>query len=318
MVPQTAPRVICIVAPFYNEEETAELFYETLRETVLTLKDIDCRFVFVDDGSTDRTLETLKSIAARDPAVQVVSLSRNFGHQVALTAGLDRAAGDAVLMMDSDLQHPPALIPQLVEAWRAGSDVVSAVRRQTSGVSFFKRFSARVFYQLVGRLTETPITPGACDFCLLSAPAHQALLAMPERHRFLRGMVSWIGFQRSFVPFDAPVRAGGESKYTFRRMLRLALDAVFSFSTAPIKLASQAGCLLVVAAAVYFGYILCRYWLVGDLIPGWGSLICTVLILNGVQLLFTGLIGEYLSRTFEEAKRRPVYLVKYDSARPAG
>jgi glycosyltransferase involved in cell wall biosynthesis len=312
-VPETSRPVLSIVAPFYNEEETAKLFYTVLRDELGSLDNIDFQFVFVDDGSDDQTLKTLTEIAQADTAVQVLSLSRNFGHQVALTAGLDHASGDAVLMMDSDLQHPPALIPRMIDAWRDGSDVVSAVREQTSGASFFKRHSASLFYRLVGSLTDTPITPGACDFCLLSRRAHQALMRMPERHRFLRGMISWIGFPRSFLPFNAPARAAGETKYTVRKMVRLALDAVFSFSTAPIKLASQAGGVLVLAAAIYFGYILWRYWIVGDLIPGWGSLICTVLILNGVQLFFTGLIGEYLSRTFEEAKRRPIYLIKFDS-----
>ena len=312
-VPETSRPVLSIVAPFYNEEETAKLFYTVLRDELGSLDNIDFQFVFVDDGSDDQTLKTLTEIAQADTAVQVLSLSRNFGHQVALTAGLDHASGDAVLMMDSDLQHPPALIPRMIDAWRDGSDVVSAVREQTSGASFFKRHSASLFYRLVGSLTDTPITPGACDFCLLSRRAHQALMRMPERHRFLRGMISWIGFPRSFLPFNAPARAAGETKYTVRKMVRLALDAVFSFSTAPIKLASQAGGVLVLAAALYFGYILWRYWIVGALIPGWGSLICTELILNGVQLFFTGLIGEYLSRTFEEAKRRPIYLIKFDS-----
>ena len=308
--PSASPQVLCVVAPFYNEDEVVTLFYEALRDEVLLLEDIDYCFVFVDDGSQDRTLHRLNALAARDEAVQVISLSRNFGHQIALTAGLDHATGDAVLVMDSDLQHPPSLIPEMVRLWREGNDVVSAVRTETADAGLFKRRSAGLFYWLVNRLSDTPIKAGACDFCLLSRTAHQALLSMPERHRFLRGMIAWIGFRRAFVPFNAPTRAAGQSKYTLRKMVRLALDAVFSFSPAPIKLASQTGAVMLLAAAGYLFYILGRYWMLGDLIPGWSSLMCTMLILNGMQLIFVGLLGEYLSRTFEEAKNRPIYLLK--------
>lgn len=301
---------LCIVAPFYNEADGIAGFYEALRDELLLLDDVDYRCIFVDDGSQDSTLEQLNAIAAGDEAVRVISLSRNFGHQIALTAGLDHADGDAVVMMDSDLQHPPQLISEMVDLWRGGADVVSAVRQDTEDATFFKRLSSRMFYALVRQLTDTPIVPGACDFCLLSRAAHQALLAMPERQRFLRGMIAWIGFRRAFVPFRAPRRAAGESKYSLRRMTRLALDAVFSFSTVPIRMAYQVGALVLLAAGTYMTYILGRYWLLGDLVPGWGSLICTVLILNGIQLVFTGLIGEYLARTFEEAKGRPTYLLK--------
>jgi dolichol-phosphate mannosyltransferase len=229
---------------------------------------------------------------------------------VALTAGLDHAKGDAVLTMDSDLQHPPSLIGPMVELWLEGNDVVSAVRQHTDSVGWFKRHSADAFYWLVNRLSDTPIERGACDFCLLSRPAHQALLSLPERHRFLRGMVAWIGYRRVFIPFHAPARAAGESKYTLAKMVRLAMDAVFSFSTAPIRMASRVGTLVMLAAATYFCYVLGRHWILGDLIPGWSSLICTVLLLGGLQLLSIGIVGEYMSRIFEEAKQRPVYLLK--------
>ena len=307
--------VLCIVAPFYNEAAMVDLFYEALQDEVCLLEDVDVRYIFVDDGSEDETLAKLQSIANRDEAVRVISLSRNFGHQVALTAGLDHAEGDAVIMMDSDLQHPPSLIPQLLAAWRQGSDIVSAVRKQTAGASPFKRRSAELFYWLAGKLSDTPIEAGACDFCLLSCEAHRALRSMPEHHRFLRGMVAWIGFRREFIPFEAPVRRAGESKYTLRKMFRLATDAIFSFSTAPIRLASQAGGLMLLAASAYLAYVLGRYWILGDLIPGWSSLICTVLILNGMQLLCTGIVGEYVARMFEEAKQRPIYVVRQEGLR---
>ena len=302
--------VLCIVAPFYNEEAMVDLFYETLRDELLLLEDIDYRLVLVDDGSSDDTLARLNAIADHDEAVQVISLSRNFGHQIALTAGLDHAQGDAVLTMDSDLQHPPSLIAPMVALWRQGHDVVSAVRRQTEQAGWFKRHSADAFYWLVNRLSDTPIERGACDFCLLSEPAHQALRSLPERHRFLRGMVAWIGFRRVFIPFSAPARVAGESKYTLPKMMRLAMDAVFSFSATPIRMASRVGTLVMLAAVAYLCYVLGRFWVLGDLIPGWSSLICTVLILGGLQLLFIGIVGEYVSRVFEEAKQRPLYLLK--------
>lgn len=302
--------VLCIVAPFYNEAAMVDLFFDSLRDESSLWPDVEVRYVFVDDGSQDDTLARLQAIADRDPAVEVVALSRNFGHQIALTAGLDHATGDAVVTMDSDLQHPPALIAEMLQAWRQGSDVVSAVRQQTADVTPFKRVTSACFYWAAGKLSDTPIYSGACDFCLLSGEAHAALKSMPERHRFLRGMVAWIGYRRTLVPFEAPGRPAGRSKYTLRKMVRLATDGIFSFSTAPIRCATQVGALVLTAAFGYLCYILGRYWFLGDLIAGWSSLICTVLILNGIQLMFTGILGEYVARMFEESKQRPVYLVR--------
>jgi hypothetical protein len=210
---------LTVVAPCYNEAAGIETFYRQVRDVLDAMPRITGGIVFVDDGSTDATLEKLNAIAAHDPTVEVYSLSRNFGHQVALSAGLDVARGDAVLMMDADLQHPPSLIPELVRRWQSGFDVVSAVRRTTSGASMLKRVTAASFYWLINRLSDIEIVPDAADFCLLSRRAHEALVAMPEHHRFLRGMVSWIGFPRARVAFDAPERPAGQSKYTFLRMM---------------------------------------------------------------------------------------------------
>lgn len=271
---------------------------------------IDWRVCFVDDGSTDDTLRLLNGLAAADPRVRVYSLSRNFGHQVALTAGLDATAGSAVVMMDADLQHPPSLLPAMIGKWREGHDVVSAVRTNTDGASRFKRLTARGFYWVINRLGDTPIIPGAADFCLLSARAHTALCAMPERHRFLRGMVSWIGFDRALVPFQAGRRDAGLSKYTAVRMLSFAFDALFSFSAAPMRMATRLGVLLLVPGTIYFAYIAARYVVLNDFVRGWGSLIGTVLIIGGIQLISIGIVGEYLARIFEESKRRPLYFFK--------
>jgi dolichol-phosphate mannosyltransferase len=301
---------LTVVAPCYNEAAGIETFYRQVRDVLEAMPRITGRIVFVDDGSTDATLEVLNAIAARDPAVDVYSLSRNFGHQVALSAGLDVARGDAVVMMDSDLQHPPSLLPELVRRWQSGFDVVSAVRNTTSGASVLKRATAAAFYWLINRLSDVEIVPGAADFCLLSRRAHEALVAMPEHHRFLRGMVSWIGFPRARVAFDAPQRPAGTSKYTLLKMMGFAIDALLSFSAAPMRIASRMGTLLVLPGLAYLVYVVYRYFMVGDTVPGWGSTVSVLLIIGGTQLVFIGLIGEYLSRIFEETKHRPLYVLK--------
>ena len=303
--------VVTLVAPCYNEASVVDEFYAALRQSVDILPGIAVRFVFVDDGSSDQTLLKLQTIAARDARVHVYSLSRNFGHQIALSAGLDVARGDAVIMMDSDLQHPPALIGELVRQWQAGYDVVSAVRLSTGDATFVKRFTSRGFYWLINRLSDVEIVPDAADFCLLSQRAHHALRSMPERHRFLRGMISWIGFPRTYVSFEAPSRAAGVSKYTWLKMVTFSIDALLSFSAAPMRVASRLGAGLVVPGMAYFIYIIVRYLTVGDLVPGWGSMLSVLLIIGGSQLVFIGLIGEYLARIFEQTKDRPLYVFKY-------
>lgn len=307
---------LCIVAPCFNEEELVERFHDALTAVLDRLDAVSSRIVYVDDGSTDGTLTRLNRIALRDPRVLVYALSRNFGHQIALSAGLDVAEGDVIVMMDSDLQHPAQVIPKLLDAWRAGYDVVQAVRHDTADASFFKRATAGGFYWLFNKLSDMPIVPGACDFCLLSRAAHDALRSMPERHRFLRGMVVWIGFPRTQVPFDAPPRQAGESKYTPVKMVGLAVAALMSFSAAPMRLAMRLGWMLIVCGAAYLAYVVFRYFYVDDLVRGWGSVIATVIILGGTQLLFFGLIGEYVARVFEESKHRPLYVFKQKAETP--
>ena len=237
MTAATGRSLISVVVPCYNESEVIGIFYRALRPVLESLADVDHEIVFVDDGSSDDTLAQLNTIAQGDPGVRVCSLSRNFGHQITLTAGLDFAEGDAVIMMDSDLQHPPSLIPALVARWREGADIVSAVRQRTEGESWFKGATSRGFYTLLNALSGTKVPPGAADFCLITARVRQALIDMPERHRFLRGMISWVGFRRVLVPYEAPPRAAGKTKYSLVKMVGLALDAVFSFSAEPLRLA---------------------------------------------------------------------------------
>lgn len=300
---------LAIVVPCYNEAANVDRFYAELVRALDGVV-VDWSICFVDDGSEDETLRRLNAIAEGDRRVRVFSLSRNFGHQVALSAGLDVTRGSAVLMMDADLQHPPSIVPSMIALWRQGRDVVSAVREETEGASWFKRATAAAFYRAINRFGDTEIVPGAADFCLLSARAHAALCAMPERHRFLRGMVSWIGFDRAYVVFQAPRRSAGESKYTTLKMVGLALDAMFSFSAAPMRMATRLGLALFVPGTIYFAYILLRYVVMDDFVRGWGSLIGMLMMIGGVQLVFIGIVGEYLARIFEESKRRPLYFFK--------
>lgn len=303
-------RSVCVVTPCFNEAEVVGAFYQ---ELVKALEGVDFNAIFVDDGSRDDTLQILNEIAARDHRVQVFSLSRNFGHQIALSAGLDVADGDAVVLLDSDLQHPPSLIPEMIRLWQEGGyDVVSAVRRNTDGASVFKRWSASLFYWLINRLSDTAITAGVADFCLLSQRAHRALQSMPERHRFLRGMVAWIGFPRATVAFDAPTRIAGRPKYTVFKSMALAWDAILSFSSTPMRLAVRAGAVAGATGALYLAYVMVRYIVYQDLERGWGSLMAVLLLMGGANLMFVGLMGEYVVRVFEEAKHRPLYFFKQD------
>jgi polyisoprenyl-phosphate glycosyltransferase len=306
--------LLCVVCPCYNEEEVIGDFYDELKAVLNSIDDLDHTILFVDDGSTDASLQRLNALACNDTSVQVYSLSRNFGHQIALSAGLDVAVGDAVVMMDSDLQHPPSLIPQMIHLWREGYDVVSAARKSTADASFIKRLTSNGFYWLLNLLSDTPIAVGVADFCLLSHRAHAALQKMPERRRFLRGMISWIGFKRAFLPYDAPSRPRGKSKYTIARMLSLAFDAAFSFSVVPITIAVRLGLVIVACGVIYLSYVIFRYFVLGDLVQGWGSLISVSLILGGLQLAFIGLIGSYIARIFDEVKERPLYLFKQEPA----
>lgn len=309
----TSPRtLISIVSPCFNEEQVIGLFYAALCKVLDKLPDYDFELIFIDDGSVDRTLDELNGLAARDRRVRVASFSRNFGHQIALTAGMDCAAGDAVITMDSDLQHPPALLPELLRRWREGNDIVSTVRQDTDGVSIFKKLSSRAFYLLLNALSGVQIPEGAADFCLVSRRVALALRSMRERHRFLRALVSWSGFPRALVPYVAAPRAAGETKYTLFKMVGLALDAILSFSTAPIRLATRLGFVITGLGFAYLAWNLILAFRTGRFAPGWASLISITMMMSGAQLIFIGLIGQYLARVFEEVKGRPMYLFKQE------
>lgn len=311
---QSLPPTLSIVVPVFNE--TANL-RPLLTRTRAALQELDttCEFVFVDDGSTDDTPQQLSSIAAEDSHVRLVRLSRNFGHQAALVAGLSHARGDAVITMDGDLQHPPELIPLFVAAWRQGADIVQAIRRAPADESPVKRTGSRLFYRLLTAVTRVPVTPGAADFRLMTRETVNAFLACGERVRFNRGLVRWIGFDCREIPYDAEPRHAGRSKYSWRAMFRLAGDAIFSFSSLPLRLAGFAGACVSLVGGAYLLFVLWAYFFTNWVQPGWSSLLATTLILGGVNLIVLWILGEYVGRLYEEAKQRPTFIVRGDAQR---
>jgi glycosyltransferase involved in cell wall biosynthesis len=299
--------VISVVAPIHNEAETIGELHRRLTSALEELGDYE--IVLVDDGSTDPSWDCMLALAPGDPHLRLVRLSRNFGHQAALTAGLDASRGDAVVLIDADLQDPPELIPMLVAKWREGFDVVYALRTKRGGETRFKRWTAFAFYRLLRRMTRVEIPADAGDFRLLSRRAVDALARMPERARFLRGMTSWLGFPQVGVQYERDVRYAGETKFPTRRMIGFALDAMTSFSTTPIRIVTGFGFLLVGFCAIAFGWTVYIKVFTDTAVAGWTSLLVVVLLLGGMQLVALGIIGQYVGRIFEEAKQRPLYLV---------
>jgi len=300
------PRLVSVVTPMYDEEHTLPAFHARVTGALVGLP---YEIVCVDDGSRDGTGAALAALAAEDPRVKVVRLSRNFGHQAALTAGLEHARGDVVVMIDADLQDPPELIPTMLDAWRRGSDVVYAVRESRAGETRLKLLTARWFYRLFQRLAQIELTPDSGDFRLMDRRALDALLRMPERSRFLRGMTVWVGFTQTAVPYARDARAGGETKYTPARMLRFSFDAISSFSQAPLQLATLLG--FAISALAFLAIpltIVARYTNIYS--PGIPSTLLIILLLGGIQLITVGIIGEYVGRIYDEVKRRPLYIVR--------
>jgi polyisoprenyl-phosphate glycosyltransferase len=298
--------LLSVVAPMYEEEEIVARFAERV---AAALDGVDYELILVDDGSGDATAARMAQLAADDARVKVIALSRNFGHQQALTAGLDHARGDAVVMLDGDLQDPPELIPQMLEHWRRGIEVVYAVRQQRLGETVFKRTSARWFYRLFRRLTRMDLPVESGDFRLMDRRALDALLAMPERSRFLRGMTVWIGFTQAAVPFVRQERTTGVTKYPLRKMLRFSFDAITSFSSVPLQWATVLGFLFsgVAFLAIPFA-VAARYTNIYE--RGVPTTIVVVLLLGGIQLITVGIIGEYVGRIYDEVKHRPLYVVR--------
>jgi polyisoprenyl-phosphate glycosyltransferase len=301
--------VISIVVPVYDEAEVLAAFTERLTKVLADLDD-DSEIVFVDDGSTDGSLDVLRSLVATDRRIRVLSFSRNFGHQVAISAGIDAARGDAVVVIDADLQDPPEVIAEMYARWSEGNKVVYGVRTRRDGERHSKKLTARWFYRLLGRMSDTPMTADSGDFRLLDRQVVEALKEMREENRYLRGMVSWVGFTQCGVEYEREARAAGETKYTWRRMLRFAADGITSFSDRPLRVAVQLGTLVTLTSFLYGGWLV-----IGKLInpdrslPGYTSLLVAVLFLGGIQLLTIGILGSYIGRIYTETKRRPLYIV---------
>ena len=300
---------VSVVIPVLDEVEVLPALCARLTAALESLG-LSWEVVFVDDGSTDATFTALSTLHARDPRFGVVALSRNFGQQVALQAGLARARGRAVVLMDADLQDPPEQIAALVAKWSEGYDVVYAVRRSRAGESLFKRFSAAVFYRTVRGLAPVDLPVDAGDFRLLSRPVVDAIVAMPERHRYLRGLVAWTGFRQAQITYDRAPRAAGVTKYPLRRMGRLASDAIVSFSTVPLRAATVLGFTLSAACFAYAAWAVSVTLLFGRHVPGWASLMVVILLVGGAQLVCLGIIGEYIGRIYDEVRHRPLYLVR--------
>ncbi|MGE3164830.1 MAG: glycosyltransferase family 2 protein [Planctomycetota bacterium] len=314
---ESAQIVISVVAPCFNEESAVDAFIkETL--AVLDAQAAPFEILLVDDGSTDLTFEVIRRWASVRSEVRGIQLSRNFGHQAALTAGLDRARGQAVITMDSDLQHPPALIPDLLGAWRAGAEVVLTRRLPNGRESAFKRVTSAAFYRALSRLSRIELEAGTSDFRLLDRRVVEAFRECRELHRLLRGLAVWVGFKKVVIPFQVQDRVSGVSKYTLTRMMRLALDGIFSFSTAPLRAAILVGIGSSGLAIAYLLVVLGVWWVRPDLVePGWTSMIGAVLFIGGVQLTFLGVVGEYVGRIFQQVKDRPLYLVRQVAPLPA-
>lgn len=308
--------LLSVVVPLFNEEEGLIRLHERLHAV---LRDLPLRseILYVDDGSTDHSRQVVVQLRSHDPRVGLLSLSRNFGKEIAMTAGLDHAAGDAVVIIDADLQDPPELIPELVEKWREGYDVVYAVRMERDGESWLKKASASAFYRIIHHAASFEIPRDTGDFRLLSRRAVEALKRLPEQHRFMKGLFAWIGFRQVGVPYHREARQAGSSKWNYWKLWNFALEGITSFTTAPLRLASYLGGVIALLAFAYGLGIVIDTLVHGNPVPGYPSLMAVVLFLGGIQLLFIGILGEYLGRMFDESKRRPLYLVaEYRPASP--
>ena len=301
---------LSVVVPCFDEEAVIGETHRRLVATLEAVPDLDFELVYVDDGSRDTTLNLLRDLQQADARVRVLALSRNFGHQIAITAGLKCAAGDAVVVIDADLQDPPEVIPEMLDRWREGAYVAYGMRTERDGETRFKRWTARAFYGLLARLTDISMPLDTGDFRLMDRTVVNALLAMPERDRFVRGMVTWTGFRQEPVHFRRPARKAGETKYALGKMLRLAVDAILSFSPAPLRLATWLGFLASGLAVSGIVPVLVLHLFTAVRISGWTPLLIAILFLGGAQLVVLGILGEYLGRIYGEVKRRPLYLVK--------
>lgn len=306
---------LSVVVPLFNEEAVLDVFHARLIGALSALSVPSWEIVYVDDGSTDSTPLKLRDLRARHPGLAVARLSRNFGKEAAMSAGLRLSRGQAVVVIDADLQDPPELIAEMMDAWRGGADVVNMQRRSRAGETWLKKASARAFYAVINRLSEVPIPAEVGDFRLFSRRAVDALNDLPERNRFMKGLFAWIGYTQATLTYDRAARAAGKTKWRYRKLWGFALLGITSFSIVPLKLATYAGLSSALGAFAYAVHFLAQTWLDGEPVRGFPTLIVTILLLGGLQLMATGILGEYIGRMFIESKNRPLYLI--DDFRPS-
>jgi glycosyltransferase involved in cell wall biosynthesis len=302
---------LSIVIPMFNEESVLPILFKRIKEVMEEI-DESYEIVCVNDGSYDRTAEILAEEHTADPRIKAINLSRNFGKEVALTAGLDHAVGAAVVPLDADLQDPPELIAEFLKKWHEGYDVVYGVRQQRATDTAAKRFTAQAFYWLMKRMSGVPIPENAGDFRLMDRRVVLAIRQLREKNRFMKGLFAWVGFRQASVPYDRPERAAGQTKFSYWRLWNFALDGITGFSTLPLRVAGYVGTLTAISAIVYGAYLAVRTLIHGIDVPGYASLMVALMMIGGIQLVVLGVIGEYLGRLFEESRGRPLYLI--DSA----
>ena len=301
---------ISIVIPMYYEEQVAEECYKRVTGVLKNIKEYDYEILFVNDGSKDRTLEILEKIAKENDKVKIISFSRNFGHQAAVTAGLKYVTGDAVVIMDADLQDPPELIPDMLKHWEEGYEVIYGKRKTRDGESAFKLFTAKAFYTTLNKLSDVEIPKDTGDFRLVDRKVVDVINSLPEHNKFLRGLFSWVGFKQYAYEYERKERFAGKTKYPLKKMLKLAQDGILSFSTKPLKIVGGLGILsVIISIAILLYSILSFAFSWNNLTPGWTSLMCTITFLGGVILISLWMIGEYIARIYDETKQRPQYIV---------
>ena len=302
-------KLLSVVVPVFNEQENIDVLY---REVVHYLEPLPYQFelVFIDDGSKDATPLVLDRLTQEDSRVRALILARNFGFQTALTCGMDNADGDAIITMDGDLQHPPAMLPVLISRWEAGAEVVQTIRKDTAGVSFFKKLTSKLFYQLINAISKIKIVEGGSDFRLLDRKVVLSFRRFGERAKFIRGIISSIGYRQEYIEFVAPPRHAGTSKFSIGKMLHFALDGITAYSRVPLRIAFYTGLLLGAGSFLLLGHVLFIKFFTEEAVPGWATTSASILLLGGLQLIGLGIIGEYVGRIFEEVKQRPLYLVR--------
>nr|WP_051135085.1 glycosyltransferase family 2 protein [Paenibacillus alvei]ADG29300.1 putative family 2 glycosyltransferase [Paenibacillus alvei] len=300
---------LSIVVPMYNEEENIEYFYSKITN-VLESNNYQYEIVCVNDGSKDQTLSRISEIAEKDKRIKVIDLSRNFGKEIAMTAGLRYSTGDAVIPIDADLQDPPELIPQLIEKWQEGYDVVYATRARREGETFVKKATAHLFYRFIQKITRINIPADTGDFRLMSRQVVDALNQLPEQHRFMKGLFSWVGFRQTSIIYQREPRFAGKTSFNYWKLWNFAIEGITSFSFAPLQIAMYLGFAISILALIYAGFMIVSTLVGGNPVPGYPSLMVAILFFGGVQLITLGVIGEYIGRIYNETKRRPLYLVR--------